>query len=81
MTKNNIITIVTDIITNSIYCLIASPKSIKTILTIKNLKPLPTKLASINFQKFIFKIPLAIVNTLYGIGVNAANKTAVTPYF
>lgn len=78
--KNKIITMDTAIITSSIYCLIACPKSIKTILTKKNLSPLPKKLAIINFQKFMFKMPLAIVNTLYGMGVKAEKKTASVPY-
>ena len=58
----------------------ASPKSIKTKLTKKNLAPRPKKLATKNFQKFMFNMPLAIVNTLYGIGVNAEKNTAIDPY-
>ena len=79
-TKNITIMIVIAIITSSTYCFIASPKNIKIKLTIKNLNPLPKKLAIKNLIKFIFKIPLAMVKILYGIGVNAEKKTAKEPY-
>ncbi len=71
---------VTARITSSMYCLIHSPKIIKTMLTKKNLPALPKKLATVNFQMFMLKIPLAIVKTLYGIGVKPAKNTAIEPY-
>ena len=58
MIQKIIIKIVTAKITNSRYCLTASPKNIRTRLTRKNLEPLPKRLTQKNFKKCIFKIPL-----------------------
>ena len=76
MIQKIIIKIVTAKITNSRYCLTASPKNIRTRLTRKNLEPLPKRLTQKNFRKCIFKIPLPIVKILYGTGVKAEKNTA-----
>src|SRR3989304_3487945 len=53
-----------------------APTKYKSADVAKNLKDLPIMEASTNIPKLILHTPAAIVNTLYGIGVNAAAKTA-----
>ena len=52
------------------------PKYFITVATAKNLPPRPKIDATMNVGILIPKSPPAIVNTLYGIGVNAATKIA-----
>ena len=57
-----------------------SPTKYIIIATTKNLPPRPTIDARTSVAKFKSKTPAAIVKILYGIGVNAAPKTAKKPY-
>ena len=55
---------------------IFGPKECIIVATVKNLIPRPNIDASINAGKLTAHTPAAIVNTLYGIGVNALANIA-----
>ena len=62
-----------------IFFIFSAPKYIKEAIR-KNLAPLPITENKTNPKRLIPVIPAAMVNILYGIGENPANKIAHIPH-